>query len=103
MSSEEKRLNLDEKRRLELQHILNRCSVIAGIFDTRMDSVNCKQFHAIRDIMDIYVAAGIRAIKNNVDFLDENMTLKDEEKAALDTIILRIFGEQSGKPGSGGN
>jgi hypothetical protein len=103
MSADEKRPNLNEKRRLELQHILNRCSVIAGIFDTRMDSVNCKQFHAIRDIMDIYVAAGIRAIKNNVDFLDENMTLKDEEKAALDTIILRIFCEQSGKPGSGGN
>jgi hypothetical protein len=103
MSADEKRPNLNEKRRLELQHILNRCSVIAGIFDTRMDSVNCKQFHAIRDIMDIYVAAGIRAIKNNVDFLDENMALKDEEKAALDTIILRIFGEQSGKPGSGGN
>ncbi len=103
MSADEKRPNLNEKRRLQLQHILNRCSVIAGIFDTRMDSVNCKQFHAIRDIMDIYVAAGIRAIKNNVDFLDENMTLKDEEKTALDAIILRVFGEQSGKPGSGGN
>ena len=79
MSTDDKKLNLDEKRRLELQHVLNRCSVIAGIFDTRMDSVNCKQFHAIREIMDIYLAAGIRAISKNVDFLDENVKLMDDE------------------------
>jgi|688.fasta_scaffold2739066_1 hypothetical protein len=102
MSADEKRPNLNEKRRLKLQYVLNRCSVIAGIFDTRMDSVNCKQFHAIREIMDIYVAAGIRAINSNVDFLDENMTLKEEEKASLNAIILRIFGDQAAKSGPGG-
>lgn len=91
-------MNLDEKRRLELQHILNRCSVIAGIFDTRMDSVNCKQFHAIREIMDIYLAGGIRAINSNIDFLDKNVSLKDEEKASLAAIMLRIFGDQEVKP-----
>jgi hypothetical protein len=91
-------MNLEEKRRLELQHILNRCSVIAGIFDTRMDSVNCKQFHAIREIMDIYLAAGIRAINSNIDFMDNNVSLKDEEKASLTAIMLRIFGDQEVKP-----
>jgi hypothetical protein len=98
MSTEEKRLNLDEKRRLELQHILNRCSIITGIFDTRMDSVNCAQFHAIREIMDIYLAAGIRAINSNVDFLDENVKLKDDEKTSLDAVILKIFGDQAVMP-----
>ena len=91
-------MNLDEKRRLELQTILNRCSVVAGVFDTRMDSINCKQFHAIREIMDIYLAAGIRAINANVDFLDANVSLKDEEKAGLEAIILKIFGDQEVKP-----
>jgi hypothetical protein len=98
MSTDEKKLNLEEKRRLELQHILNRCSVIAGIFDTRMDSVNCKQFHAIREIMDIYLAAGIRAINSNIDFMDENVKLKDDEKTSLAAIMLRIFGDQEVKP-----
>lgn len=91
-------MNLDEKRRLELQTILNRCSVVAGVFDTRMDSINCKQFHAIREIMDIYLAAGIRAINANVDFLDANVSLKDEEKAGLEAIMLKIFGDQEVKP-----
>jgi len=91
-------MNLDEKRRLELQHVLNRCSVVAGVFDTRMDAVNCKQFHAIREIMDIYLAAGIRAINANVDFMADNVSLKDEEKSSLEAIMLKIFGDQEVKP-----
>ncbi len=57
---------MDEKRRLELQNTLNRCGTITAIFDSRMDSVNCKAFHAIREIMDIYLAAAIRQISSNV-------------------------------------
>ncbi len=89
---------MDEKRKLELQNTLNRISVIAGIFDTRMDSVNCKAFHAIREIMDIYIAAAIRQISTNVDYIDEGVTLKDEEKKSLEDIVTKIFGELKPKP-----
>ncbi|MBI1243925.1 MAG: hypothetical protein GC202_02880 [Alphaproteobacteria bacterium] len=84
---------LDEKRKLELQNVLNRCSVITGIFDTRMDNVNCKAFHAIREIMDIYLGAAIRQISANVDFIDEGVKLKDEEKKSLEDVITKIFGD----------
>ncbi len=89
---------MDEKRKLELQHTLNRISVITGIFDTRMDTVNCKAFHAIREVMDIYIAAAIRQIQANVDYIDEGVTLKDEEKKSLETVITKIFGELNPKP-----
>ena len=89
---------IDEKRRLELQHTLNRCGTITAIFDSRMDSVNCKAFHAIREIMDIYLAAAIRQIVANVDFIDEGVKLKDEEKKSLEDVITKIFGDLQGKP-----
>ena len=89
---------LDEKRRLELQNTLNRCSVIAGIFDSRMDSVNCKAFHAVREIMDIYISAAIRQLTANVDYIDAGVKLKDEEKKSLETVITKIFGDINAKP-----
>jgi hypothetical protein len=84
---------IDERRKLELQNTLNRISVIAGIFDTRMGSVNCKPFHAIRELMDIYIAAAIRAQAEGRDYLDHGVVLKDEERASLDTLILKIYGD----------
>ena len=84
---------IDEKRKSELQNTLNRCSVITGIFDTRMDNVNCKAFHAIREIMDIYLAAAIRQLNANVDFIDNGVTLKDEERKSLEDLITKIFGD----------
>lgn len=84
---------MDERRKSELQNTLNRISVIAGIFDTRMGSVNCKPFHAIRELMDIYIAAGIRAMAEGRDYLDHGIVLKPEERASLDTLILKIFGD----------
>jgi hypothetical protein len=89
---------MDEKRKLELQNTLNRISVITGIFDTRMDSVNCKAFHAIREIMDIYIAAAIRQISTNVDYIDAGVTLKDEEKKSLEDVVTKIFGDLKPKP-----
>ena len=84
---------IDEKRKNELQNVLNRCSVITGIFDTRMDNVNCKAFHAIREVMDLYLAAAIRQISANVDFIDEGVKLKDEEKKSLEDVLTKIFGD----------
>lgn len=84
---------MDERRKSELQNTLNRISVIAGIFDTRMGSVNCKPFHAIRELMDIYIAAGIRAMAEGRDYLDHGIVLKQEERASLDTLILKIYGD----------
>jgi hypothetical protein len=89
---------LDEKRKLELQNVLNRCSVITGIFDTRMDNVNCKAFHAIREIMDLYLAAAIRQQAANADFIDEGVKLKDEEKKSLEDVITKVFGDLKAKP-----
>ncbi|MFM7344841.1 MAG: hypothetical protein ACKO1J_05665 [Tagaea sp.] len=84
---------IDERRKSELQNTLNRISVIAAIFDTRMGSVNCKPFHAICELMDIYIAAAIRAQAEGRDYLDHGVVLKDEERASLDTLILKIYGD----------
>jgi len=88
---------MDERRKSELQNTLNRISVIAGIFDTRMGSVNCKPFHMIREMMDIYIAAGIRAMSEGRDYLDHGVVLKDEERANLETLILKIYGDAGKK------
>jgi hypothetical protein len=88
---------IDERRKSELQNTLNRISVIAGIFDTRMGSVNCKAFHAIRELMDIYIAAGIRALAENRDYIDQGVVLKDDERAGLETLILKIYGDAGPK------
>ncbi|MCA3248657.1 MAG: hypothetical protein ACKOEE_07150 [Tagaea sp.] len=88
---------IDERRKLELQNTLNRISVIAGIFDTRMGTVNCKPFHTIREMMDIYIAAAIRALSEGRDYIDTGVVLKDEERASLETLILKIFGDPGAK------
>lgn len=88
---------MDERRKLELQNTLNRISVIAGIFDTRMGSVNCKPFHAIRELMDIYIAGAIRALSTGRDYLDNGIELKDDERAGVETLILKIYGDVAKK------
>ncbi|MBC8792025.1 MAG: hypothetical protein C6Y20_10495 [Tagaea sp. CACIAM 22H2] len=88
---------IDERRKLELQNTLNRISVIAGIFDTRMGSVNCKPFHAIRELMDIYIAGAIRALSTGRDYLDNGIELKDDERASVETLILKIYGDVAKK------
>ncbi len=93
---------IDERRKTELQNTLNRISVIAGIFDTRMGSVNCKPFHTIRELMDIYIAAGIRALAEGRDYLDHGVVLKDEERASLETLILKIYGDGGKKDAADG-
>jgi hypothetical protein len=88
---------MDERRKMELQNTLNRISIIAGIFDTRMGSVNCKPFHAIRELMDIYIAGAIRAMSSGRDYLDNGIELKDEERAGVETLILKIYGDVAKK------
>lgn len=88
---------IDERRKMELQNTLNRISIIAGIFDTRMGSVNCKPFHAIRELMDIYIAGAIRALSGGRDYLDNGIELKDEERASVETLILKIYGDVAKK------
>ena len=94
---------LDAARKNELEGLLKRLSGIAAVFQMRADAVPAPQFRRIRELMDIYIAGGIRAIHDGKDFLDHGAHLSDQEIADVHKLMRDIFnidvaGTGAGKP-----
>ncbi|HTP81407.1 MAG TPA: hypothetical protein VMQ11_00590 [Alphaproteobacteria bacterium] len=94
---------LDSARKNELDGLLKRLAGIAAVFQMRADAVPVPAFRRIRELMDIYIAGGIRAISDGKDFLDHGVHLSDQEIADVHKLMRDIFhldvaGTDAGKP-----
>ncbi len=93
----------DAARKTELDGLLKRLAAIAAVFQMRADAVPAPAFRRIRELMDIYIAGGIRAIGEGRDFLDQGVRLSDQEIADVHKLMRDIFhldvaGIDAGKP-----
>ncbi|MBV8536052.1 MAG: hypothetical protein JO128_10695 [Alphaproteobacteria bacterium] len=94
---------LDAARRSELDGLLKRSAAIAAVFQMRADALPVPAFRRIRELMDIYIAGGIRAVSEGKDFIDRGVRLSDQEivdvhKLMRDIFSIDVAGTESGKP-----
>lgn len=82
---------LDPARRNELDGLLKRLASIAAVFQMRADAVPVPAFRRIRELMDIYIAGGIRAINDGKDFLDHGIQLSDQEIVDVHRLMRDVF------------
>ena len=90
---------LDASRKAELDALLQRLASIAAVFQMRADAVPAPAFRRIRELMDIYIAGGIRAAGNGQDFLDHGIQLSDGEIADVHRLMRDIFSIDIGGSG----
>lgn len=82
---------LDPARKNELDALLKRLASIAAVFQMRADGVPVPAFRRIRELMDIYIAGGIRAINEGKDFLDQGIQLSDKEIVDVHRLMRDVF------------
>ena len=82
---------LDAARKNELDGLLKRLASIAAVFQMRADAVPVPAFRRIRELMDIYIAGGIRALGEGRDFLDQGIRLSDQETVDVHKLMRDIF------------
>lgn len=96
-------VKLDTARKNELDGVLKRLAGITAVFQMRADAVPVPAFRRIRELMDIYIAGGIRATSEGKDFLDQGIHLSDQETVDVHKLMRDIFnidvaGTDAGKP-----
>lgn len=82
---------LDAARRNELDGLLKRLGSITAVFQMRADGVPVPAFRRIRELMDIYIAGGIRAVSEGQDFLDHGIKLSEAEIVDVHRLMRDIF------------
>jgi hypothetical protein len=92
---------LDAARRNELEALLKRLAAITAVFQMRADAVPAPAFRRIRELMDIYIAGGIRAVHDGKDFLDHGVHLSDQEIVDVHKLMRDIFSIDVAGTGAG--
>jgi hypothetical protein len=82
---------LDSARKAELEALLKRLAAIAAVFQMRAEAVPAPSFRRIRELMDIYIAGGIRSVNEGKDFLDHGVQLSDQEIVDVHRLMRDIF------------
>lgn len=82
---------MDGVRKQELDAILQRLGSVTAVFQMRAEALPVKTFGRIRELMDIYIAGGIRANNEGQDFVHEGIKLSDEETRDLHKIMREVF------------
>lgn len=84
-------LKMDAVRKQELDAILKRLASVTAVFQMRAEALPASNFARIRELMDIYIAGGLRAINEGQDFANEGIKLSDEETRDLHKLMRDIF------------
>ena len=82
---------IDAARKAELDGLLKRLASIAAVFQMRAEGVPAPAFRRIRELMDIYIAGGIRATNEGKDFLDQGIQLSDQEIVDVHRLMRDVF------------
>src|SRR5262249_38095436 len=90
---------IDAVRKQELDAMLKRCASVTAVFQMRAEAIPVPSFRRLRELMDIYLAGGVRAIAEGQDFLDQGIKLSDEETRDLHKIMRDVFNVDVGGGG----
>lgn len=82
---------MDAVRKQELDAILKRLGSVTAVFQMRAEALPIANFARIRELMDIYIAGGIRAINEGQDFVYDGIKLSDQETVDVHRLMRDIF------------
>ena len=82
---------LDATRKAELDSLLKRLGSVTAVFQMRAEAIPVPKFRLIRELMDIYIAGGIRAISEGQDFIDQGVKLSDTETTDVHRLMRDVF------------
>lgn len=84
-------LKMDPVRKQELDAVLKRLGSVTAVFQMRAEALPASNFARLRELMDIYIAGGLRAINEGQDFVQDGIKLSDEETRDLHKLMRDIF------------
>lgn len=87
---------IDATRKQELDGMLTRLGSVAAVFQMRADSVPVPAFRRMSELMDIYIAGGIRAAGEGQDFIAQGIKLSEQETGDLQRLMRDIFNFDAG-------
>lgn len=82
---------MDAARKQELDAVLKRLGSVTAVFQMRAEALPVANFGKIRELMDIYIAGGIRAINEGQDFVHDGIKLSDDETRDVHRLMRDIF------------
>ncbi len=82
---------MDAARKQELDGVLQRLGSVTAVFQMRAEALPVQTFGRIRELMDIYIAGGIRANNEGQDFVHEGIKLSEEETRDIHRLMRDIF------------
>jgi hypothetical protein len=81
-------------RMKELDGMVRRMGAIVSVFEVRSGTVGNHAFEAFREIMDVYVDACGRNLRNGKDFVDDGVKLSSDDILKLNEAFTKVFGAE---------
>lgn len=80
-------------RQRELEMMVRRMNILAGVFQGRAETIEDKSFRAFRELMDAYVQICRDTLAADQDFVDDGLVVSAECRADVAKAFHRIFRE----------
>ncbi|MCR9070608.1 MAG: hypothetical protein NXI18_02725 [Alphaproteobacteria bacterium] len=87
-------MTVDAMRMKELDGMVRRMSAIVSVFEVRSGHVGNHAFEAFREIMDVYVDACGRNLREGKDFIDDGVMLSSDDILRLNQGFTKVFGAE---------
>jgi len=85
-------VTVDAVRMKELDAMVRRMGAIVSVFDVRSGTVGNHAFSAFREVMDVYVDACTRNLREGQDFVEDGVKLNAGDLERLNTAFTNVFG-----------
>lgn len=80
-------------RQRELEAMVKRMNILAGVFEGRVESIEDRSFRAFRELMDVYVQICRETLAEDRDFVEDELVITTENRVAVAEAFRRIFRE----------
>lgn len=87
-------MTVDAMRMKELDGMVRRMSAIVSVFEVRSGHVGNHAFEAFREVMDVYVDACGRNLRQGKDFIDDGVKLSADDIERLNAGFVKVFGAE---------
>lgn len=85
-------MTVDAVRMKELDAMVRRMGAIVSVFEVRSGTVGNHAFEAFREVMDVYVDACGRNLRQGQDFIEDGVKLGAEDIEKLNVAFEKVFG-----------
>lgn len=85
-------MTIDAVRMKELDGMVRRMGAIVSVFEVRSGTVGNHAFSSFRDVMDVYVEACGRNLRDGSDFVEDGVKLNSDDILKLHEAFTKVFG-----------